>query len=251
VGRWSRIVAREFVSWLDVSPGASWVEVGCGTGALTETILQQAAPSHVDAVDSSQGYVDYARARIGDRRAVFRVADARALPQQDATADAVVSGLVLNFVPEPAVALKEMVRVAVPGTGVVAVYVWDYADRMDLMRYFWNAAVELDPGAQSLDEGRRFPLCNPTSLAELFQTAGLRRVDVRAIDAPTRFRDFDDYWSPFLGGQGPAPGYAMSLTEEHRLQLRDRIRAMLPVSAHGSIDLTARAWSVRGTTASD
>jgi SAM-dependent methyltransferase len=246
VGRWSRVIAREFVRWLDVAPGARWVDVGCGTGALTETIVRDAAPSRVEAVDSSQGYVDYARARIGDQRAVFHVADASTLPQEDATADAVVSAIALNFFAEPAVAVREMLRVAVPDTGVVAAYVWDYAGRMELMRYFWDAAVELDASARSLDEGERFPLCNPTSLAQLFESSGVRAVEVRAIDAPTRFRDFDDYWSPFLGGQGPAPGYAMRLTEERRVRLRDRIRDMLPTKSDGSIDLIARAWAVRG-----
>src|SRR6185436_12586142 len=128
----------------------------------------------------------------------------------------------------------------------VAAYVWDYAGKMELLRYFWDAAVELDRGAVELDEGRRFPLCQPTALAELFRRAGLSEIQVHAIDVPTRFRDFDDYWTPFLGGQGPAPGYAMSLSEERRDALRDRVRARLPIAADGSLDLIARAWAVRG-----
>jgi hypothetical protein len=119
---------------------------------------------------------------------------------------------------------------------------------MELMRYFWDAAVALDPAALALDEGRRFPICQPEPLTELFTQAGLREVEVRAIDAPTRFRDFDDYWTPFLGGQGPAPGYAMSLSEERRGDLRERLRAALPIAKDGAIDLIARAWSVRGRT---
>ena len=114
------------------------------------------------------------------------------------------------------------------------------------MRYFWDAAVALDPGALDLDEGRRFPLCAPAPLTALFEDAGLRDVETRAIDVPTRFRDFDDYWTPFLGGQAPAPGYAMSLTEERRAALRDRIRSKLPIANDGSINLIARAWAVRG-----
>jgi hypothetical protein len=128
----------------------------------------------------------------------------------------------------------------------VAAYVWDYAGKIELMRYFWDAAVELDRAALELDEGRRFPLCRPAPLAELFTNARKRAVETRAIDVPTRFRDFDDYWTPFLGGQGPAPGYAMSLSEERRSALRDRIRARLPIAEDGSIDLIARAWAVRG-----
>jgi hypothetical protein len=116
------------------------------------------------------------------------------------------------------------------------------------MRYFWDAAVALDRAAFELDEGRRFPLCQPGPLTALFTQAGLREVQVRPIDVPTRFRDFDDYWTPFLGGQAPAPGYAMSMSEERRDALRDRIRAELPVASDGSIELIARAWAIRGRT---
>src|SRR5262249_24780413 len=153
--------------------------------------------------------------------------DARALPVDSVNFDAVVSGLVLNFVPEPQLAVAEMLRVARPGA-TVAAYVWDYAGKMQLMRYFWDAATALDPAARELDEGRRFPICLPLPLRELFQGAGLQDVDVRHIDIATHFRDFDDYWSPFMGGQGPAPSYAMSLCEERREALRDRIRSSLP-----------------------
>jgi SAM-dependent methyltransferase len=167
------------------------------------------------------------------------------LPSGAGAYDAVVSGLVLNFVPQPERAAAEMIRVARSG-GTVAAYVWDYAGEMQLMRYFWDAAVALDPSARSLDEGVSFPICKPEPLRELFSSAGLRGVRVRAIDVPTRFRDFDDYWKPFLGGQAPAPSYAMSLSEEQRTALREHIRAHLPISPDGSIDLIARAWAVGG-----
>lgn len=246
VGRWSRLVAREFLAWLQVPPGHHWLDVGCGTGALSEIILKSALPSRVDAVDPSEAYVQYARSRVSDPRARFDVGDARALSSEAAYYDAVVSGLVLNFVPEPERAVAEMRRVARPG-GLVAAYVWDYAGKMELMRHFWDAAVDLNPGAQDLDEGRRFSICQPDALAALFRGAGLASVEVRAVDVPTVFTDFDDYWSPFLGGQAPAPGYVMSLTEERRMALRERIRANLPVRSDGSIHLIARAWAVRGT----
>jgi SAM-dependent methyltransferase len=182
---------------------------------------------------------------VSDPAASFEVGDAQSLSAGKNSFDVAVAALVLNFVPQPARAVAEMARVVRPG-GTVAAYVWDYAGKMELMRYFWDAAVALDRAALDLDEGRRFPICQPTPLAELFSQAGLREVEVRPIDVPTRFRDFADYWSPFLGGQGPAPGYAMSLSEERRNALRDRIRANLPVSADGSISLIARAWAVRG-----
>ena len=246
VGRWSRLVARDVLDWVCVPPGRAWLDAGCGTGALSQTILDLRAPSAVIGVDASPGYVEYARARVrAGGVARFEVADARSLPLDDASVDAAVSGLVLNFVPEPARAVSELSRVVRPG-GVAAAYVWDYAGRMELMRQFWDAAVALDPGARPLDEGPRFPICRPEALADLFSGAALSAVETRPIDVPTVFRDFDDYWSPFLGGQGPAPGYAMSLDEERRALLRDRIRSRLPVEADGSIRLIARAWAVRG-----
>lgn len=245
VGRWSRLVAKDFLAWLKAPPDGDWLDVGCGTGALAEAILKQARPRSVKGIDPSAGFIEHAKAHVADRRAAFEVGDAQSLPVQSAQFDAAVAGLVLNFVPKTLQAVREMARAVRPG-GLVAAYVWDYADKMELMRYFWDAAVDLDRAAFELDEGRRFPLCQPGPLTDLFEQAELGDVEVRPIDVPTRFRDFDDYWTPFLGGQAPAPGYAMSLSEERRAALRDRIRSKLPIAGDGSIDLIARAWAVGG-----
>jgi SAM-dependent methyltransferase len=248
VGRWSRLVAREFIAWLSVPPNRRWLDVGSGTGAIAQTILQMAEPKEIKGIDQSQGFVDYARKQVTDPRASFDIGDAKSLPLDNASVDAAVSGLVLNFVPQPEQMVAEMKRVTTP-RGVAGVYVWDYADKMELMRYFWNAVIELDPAAQKVDEGSRFPLCKPEPLAALFTSVGLQNVQSRPIDVPTVFRNFDDYWSPLLSGQAPAPAYAMSLTEEGRTALREKIRSSLPISPDGSIHLIARAWAVRGTVA--
>jgi SAM-dependent methyltransferase len=245
VGRWSRVVAKEFLAWLELPAGKTWLDIGCGTGALTQSILQHAAPSRVRGVDPSAGFIEYARAHTQDTRASFDVEDAQVLKAGAESVDAAVAGLVLNFVPKSELAVREMRR-AVRSGGVVGAYVWDYAGKMELMRYFWDAAVELNADARALDEGIRFPLCHPEPLAALFRQAGLSGVEVRAIDAPTPFRDFEDYWTPFLGGQAPAPGYCMSLAEEKRAALRERIRAKLPFGRDGSLKLVARAWAVKG-----
>jgi SAM-dependent methyltransferase len=245
VGRWSRLVARDFLAWLDQKPGLDWLDVGCGTGALSAGILAAAAPETVIGVDPSDGFLDSARAFLPNRRARFEQANGEALPLADGAVDVAVSGLVLNFVPAPARAVGEMRRAVRPG-GTVAVYVWDYAGDMQLMRYFWDAAVALDPGAQALDEAVRFPICRPGPLRELLTAAGLEAVETIAIDVPTVFADFDDYWSPFLGGQGPAPGYCTSLPESRRTALRDRLRSTLPIAADGRIALSARGFAVRG-----
>ena len=243
VGRWSRLVAREFLRWLDVPQGSRWLDVGCGTGALSETIVDEASPALVVGVDPSEGFILHARKAVAG--AEFRVADAQQLPFQDGRFDATVSGLVLNFVPEPKQAAAEEARVTRSG-GVVGAYVWDYGEGMELMRYFWDAAAAVEAGTIELDEGRRFPICCPEALKELFEAAGLDRVETRPIDVETRFRDLKDYWSPFLGGQGPAPAYLVSLTEERREAVRQRLDQTLPRRADGSIVLTARAWAVRG-----
>jgi SAM-dependent methyltransferase len=245
IGRWSRPVAARFVDLLGVAPRARWLDIGCGSGALTGTVVDRADPAAVTGVDPSDAFVGAARARVPDPRARFAVGDAASLPLADASVDVVVSGLVLNFIRDPAGALREMRRVSVPG-GIVAAYVWDYAGRMELIRAFWDAAVALDPAAHPLDEAVRFPICAPDPLAGGFEAAGLTGVETDAIEVPTVFGDFDDYWEPFLRGTGPAPGYVASLHDGARIALRERIRSDLPAESDGSIRLVARAWAVRG-----
>lgn len=210
MGRWSRLVAREFLAWLSHPPGRTWGDVGCGTGALVAMLLGGAAPQAVFASDRSAGFLAAARSTIPDWRAQFAVADAAALPWRSATCDVTVSGLMLNFVPAAA-AVREMARVTRPG-GQMAAYVWDYGEGMELLRRFWDAARSIDPLAAALDEGVRFPLCAPEPLTALFHAAGLSAVVVQAITIPTFFPDFAAYWAPFLGKQGPARAWAVQGT---------------------------------------
>jgi SAM-dependent methyltransferase len=245
VGRWSRAVAVSFLGWLGVPASRRWLDVGCGTGALTDTILAVADPREVVGVDSSAAFVAHVGARIADPRTRFQVGDATSLPLPDGRFDVAVSGLVLNFVPKPERGVAELVRVTAEG-GLVAAYVWDYAAGMALMRYFWDAAVDLDPAAGELDEGRRFPLCDRQPLADLWAAAGMLDVAVTSIEVPTVFASFDDYWAPFLGGQGPAPGYVTSLDPGRHAALRDLLQQRLPTEPDGSIRLSAAAWAVRG-----
>jgi SAM-dependent methyltransferase len=245
IGRWSRPVAREFVAQLSVPSEAVWIDVGCGSGALTEAIVTIARPKRVIALDRSYDFAAQFRRRLAIEPVTVMTADAVKLPLRDNPADAVVSGLVLNFVPDPVVAVTEMLRCARPG-GVVATYLWDYAEGMQLIRAFWDAAIALDRGAVALDEAVRFPLCTPERLRQLFVSAGADDVRVGSITIPTVFRDFEDLWSPFLGGQGPAPTYAMALAEEHRTALRERLRQAVASKPKEPITLSARAWVVRG-----
>ena len=243
VGRWSRQVAPLFLDWLAQPAGMRWVDVGCGTGALTAAIVDRAEPAAVTGVEPSEGFLATAQDRLGSSATLLR-GDAAALPLADASADIVVSGLVLNFVPDLAAALAELGRVGAGGT--VAAYVWDYARDMQFMRYFWDAAVDLDPSAGDLDEAVRFPVATPDGLSAAFSAAGFGSVSTTALDVPTHFADFEEFWSPFLGAQGSAPSYLASLDDDAKGRLRDALRVRVPASGDGSIDLIARAWAVRG-----
>ena len=245
VGRWSRLVARAFVPWMAVVPGAKWLDVGCGTGALTQTIVDLAEPAAVLGVDPSEAFLAHARFELADANVLFEVGDAAQLPASDGSYDAVVAGLSLHFVPDARAALTEWRRVTRQG-GAIGAYIWDYGGKMQFLRYFWDSAVALNPDARSLDEAVRFPIATEAGLSDAFKSAGLTKVTTRAIDVTTPFADFDDLWQPFLGGQGPAAAYAMRLPDPAREALRDRFRANLPIAQDGSINLIARAWAVRG-----
>lgn len=246
VGRWSRLLARDFVRWLARPAGNRWLDVGAGTGAVSTAILELAEPAEVLAIDPSAGFLAYAKQRLPDERFQIQIGSAGTLPVGDAQFETVVGGLMLNFVPDPARALRDMTRAATPG-GTVATYVWDYRDGQEMMRYFWDAAVALDPTVREAAEQRRFvPLCQPDALAQLFLDTGLSQVENRSLDLTMHFQDFDDYWGPFLGGQGPAPSYAATLPPDRLATLRESIRTALPTAPDGSISLPARAFAIRG-----
>jgi trans-aconitate methyltransferase len=245
MGRWSRRLARAFVEWLQPPRSANWLELGCGTGALTSTICQLYEPASIIACDPSESFVEHAREHLPDTRASFVVAGADVLPRRNSGFDLAVSGLVLNFLPDPEAALTS-IRERLREGGTVAAYVWDYANGMEFLRLFWEGAVTLDPRAVAVDEGKRFPLCEAPALASLFRTGGLAQVETCALEIPTDFTTFDDYWMPFLRGTGPAPSYVASLNPTERELLREWLERRLPAENDGRIPLRARAWAVRG-----
>lgn len=245
MGRWSRPLGSRFLDWLGIPRGAHWLEVGCGTGALTSSICEQSAPGSVTACDSSAAFVAYCAAEVKGPGISIVVGGPGGLPRRRPGYDAVVSSLLLNFLPEPAVALSEMREHCVPG-GCVAASVWDYSDGMEFLRNFWDEAIVLDPTVRSLDEGERFPLCRPDALRTLFEGAAFEGVTVATLTVPTHFATFEDYWRPFTRGVGPAPRYLASLSAPHRRALEARLRSRLAPSGIESIALSARAWAVRG-----
>ena len=245
MGRWSRKVAPLFLAWLEPKSGLDWLEVGCGTGALTAAILALAEPKTVIAVDPSEGFLARARQTIEDPRATFATGDAQELKFENQSRDMVVSALALNFVPDRAKALGEMARVVRPA-GTVAFYVWDYPGRgVEFMRSFWTAATAIDSTAAGLTEDTRFPFCTPPVLVGLSEQAGLRDVKSTAFTIDTVFKDFEDFWQPFTLGAGPAPGFCMSLDPQARQRLKDELQSTLPRDRDGSIALTARAWGIK------
>lgn len=245
MGRWSRLLAPRFLQWLDLPGGLHWLEIGCGTGALTDAICREAAPASVVACDPAAPFVEHARAQIPDPRARFAAAGVGALPDHPGGYGSITSLLALNFFPDRHAALQEMRSLATSGAAVSAC-VWDYAGRMEFLRCFWDAARAEDPAAAVFDEAERFPDCTRGALNRLFQETGLEQVRCDGIEVPTRFTDFGDFWRPLMGGTGPAPSYVASLEPDQREALRGRLEASLSRSPRGSIDLVARAWAVCG-----
>ena len=241
MGRWSRLIAPQFLSWLSPKHQVRWLDVGCGSGVLSEAIIRHYEPVELIAVDQSEGFLATARRRL-THGAICKVGNAFALPVETSSIDYTVSALLLNFLPAPEKALTEMTRVTAK-SGTVAAYVWDYAGKMELLNFFWDEAVKVDPNAAKLHEANRFPQCNPDDLSSLFVRAGLKDVDTAALAITTRLADFADYWEPFLGGQGPAPTYLMEMEASARTRLRTQLEARL---GHNSICLYARAWAVKG-----
>lgn len=246
MGRWSRLLAHEFLKWLDLPPGLRWLDVCCGSGMLSEAIVEHTAPGSVVGIDASREQIAFANRHRGRPNVTFETGDATSLRFADSSFDVAVCGLGLNYIPEPVRALEEMRRVVRSG-GIVAGYVWDYADGARFLREFWDVATEIDSEASAFDQARRFPLCNPDGLRGLFERGKLEDLAVGALDIVTRFTSFEDYWEPLLiSGQGSAPNYLA--TRDRRIQdaIRERLRAKLPAVADGTIELPARAWAIRG-----
>lgn len=245
MGRWSRQLAPRFVSWLRVPGDVHWLDVGCGTGALTDAICENADPASVVGCDPAEPFIEYARRHTEDARAIYAIAGIGSLPKRVQGYGSVTSLFALNFFPDVKDAIDEMRSVSADG-GTVSACVWDYAGGMEFLRRFWDVASAEDPRARELDEGSRFPICSPESLLEVFHSGGLSEARCDAIEIPTKFSDFDDYWKPFLGGTGPAPSYVASLDADRRVAFAGKLERALPRRPDGTIALVARAWAVRG-----
>ncbi|MCE4563246.1 class I SAM-dependent methyltransferase [Maribellus sp. CM-23] len=244
MGRWSTLMAREFLVWLNAPLHTNWLDVGCGTGALSKAIEQNCSPQNLTCLDPSSVFIEKAKERIS-MKAAFTVGSVENMPFENENFDIVVSGLALNFFPKTETALAEIKRVLKPG-GVVGAYVWDYSGRMDFLRHFWDAAYQIDPKSKTIDEGIRFPICSSNNLIHAFQKAGFAEIESSYLCIDTLFINFEDYWNPFLGGQGPAPGYLLSLSKELQEDIKNNIQERLNCEPDGSIKLLGRAIAIKG-----
>ena len=245
MGRWSRRLAPAFIGFAAVGDGDSVLDLGSGTGSLALAVAEAFPNARVTAIDPSTAYVSAAQRRAPSHRVRFAVGHAQALELPSERFDKTLSMLAMNFFPDPTAALREMIRVTRPD-GIVAAAVWDYGEGMEMLRRFWDAAVALEPSIDARDE-RHMPLCRPGELSLLWRASGMDRVEEQGIAIELSFTSFDDYWTPFLDGQGPAGVYAASLSDANRDALAARLRDRLAgTSPDGSFTLHARAWAVKG-----
>lgn len=243
MGRWSRQMATEFLRWLSPPRRADWLEIGCGTGALTAALLSDCNPKSILAIEPSVDFIAYARSMVIDKRVTFQMANAGKLPAPNAVMDVVTSALVLNFIPDRLAALAEMKRVLKPG-GLLSFYVWDYpGGGMGFIDEFWKAAAAIDEKAKEIDEAARFPFCTRDGLDTLCREAGLPASSIEPLEIETVFPDFDSFWRPFTLGAGPAPSYCLSLPGDRRARLKAKLAEKL--GGEGPLRLIGRAWAVK------
>jgi SAM-dependent methyltransferase len=242
IGRYGPELAAAFMRAADVQRGQRVLDVGCGTGALTQPLAELLGARNVAAVDPSEPDVQVCKSKVSGVDA--RVAAAEALPFADRSFDTVLAQLVVSLMTDPAAGVSEMRRVARAG-GVVATCVWDFGERMTLLRAFWDAAVSLDPAAASHDQAKTRPFSTPAELRALWERAELHGVSTGELLPGADYSGFDDLWGPLVAPDGSPGAYYATLEPPQREALRERVRRGLG-SPEGPFRLTARAWYVRG-----
>ena len=242
MGRWSQRVGAAFLDWLGPSQGKDWLDVGCGNGAFTETIIARQNPASINAIDPSQAQIDYARTRPGCAAAQFQSGDAQSLPYDDALFDYSVMALVISFVPDPDKAVAELARVTRPG-GAIAAYMWDTAGDghpANPINTAMRALGLLVPGAPHASSAQI------ERLREIWQGAGLQSVETHVIPITIIHPDFEDFWTSNIISTGPLGSRLSALSEEETRVLRERLRLDVRHEADGLITFEARANAVKG-----
>lgn len=241
MGKWSQITGEVFLDWLKAPKRLDWLDVGCGNGAFTETLIQRCSPTSISGIDPFEGQLKYARERPACRHASFQLGDAIKLPYADDQFDAAVMALVIFFVPEPAKGVSEMFRVVRPG-GLVSAYVWDI-----LEGGFPLAAIQDQLSAMGI--AHKLPPSSSsskmTALNDLWRDAGLISIDTTEITVKRRFTDFQDYWNTAKLSSTLGPVFkSMNSAEQESLKLS--VQNRLQVEDHGEVEISARANAIRG-----
>ena len=245
MGRWSRLLVPGYLAFAGVRNGDRVLDVGTGTGSLASILEATRGSSEIVGIDPSEGFISYAKKNAKSGRLRYEVGDAQALQFRDASFDQTMALLVMNFIPDHDKAIGEMRRVTRP-QGVVSACVWDYNAGMEMLRFFWDEVVALDPAMTPKDE-RNMKLSREGQLGELWKKAGFVDIREKPVVIEQAYTSFDDYWGPFLKGAGPGGAFVVSLSDERRRQLEARMRKrLLGDREDGAFVLKARAWCVRG-----
>ena len=245
MGRWSRLLAPAYIAFAGIKNGDRVLDVGTGTGSLAQTLETTMPESEIVGIDPSDGFIAYAQKNAKSTRVHFEVGNAEALKFNDASFDNTLALLVMNFVPDHRKAVTEMRRVTRP-QGIVSACVWDYDRGMQMLRFFWDEAIALDPAIEPKDE-RHMKLSHQRQLGDLWREAGLINVKEEPLTIEQTYASFNDYWEPFTKGAGPGGAYVVSLSQDRRERLEAHIRKRLLGDRNdGQFKLTATAWCVRG-----
>ena len=242
MGTWSRAAGEIFLDWLAPARGLRWIDVGCGSGAFTELLVERCAPVGVEGIDPSEAQLSFARARPVGQIAKFHRGDALALPFSNARFDAAVMALVIFFVPDPAAGVAEMARVVCPG-GTVAAYVWDMpggGHPLELMHTEMNAMGFTAPWPPRSD------ITSLEALRRLWSDAALYKIESREITVQRTFADFEDYWKTSTLGPTVSQTIAAMVPSDVEL-LKARMHGRLVADATGRITCTGRANAIKGT----
>lgn len=241
MGRYSRALAPAFADNLGCTPGQRALDLGCGPGALTAELVKRLGAESVGACDPSPSFVEACAAQHPG--VDVRAGRAESIPFADAGFDVVGAQLVFHFVTDPTAAARELRRVVRPG-GIIGACVWDFDDGMQMLRAFWDAAIEVDPNAP--DEARTLRFARSGEIAQLFSEVGLTDIRETTLDVDTTYAGFDELWDGFGAGIGPAGAYCVALAEQDRNTLRALLHARLG-NPTGAFTLTAVARAAIGT----
>jgi SAM-dependent methyltransferase len=247
-GRWSRLIADKFIDWLEVKQAGveRCIDMGSGTGALSEALLANAVCLSLTCVDRSPAYLSFAKQRLQSSGVEFVTGDVQNTSLPTGVYSLVVSGLVANFVDSPEKMLREMRRLGRSGS-ILGLYIWDFADGMEPIRKFWDAAHKCQaPNVGDYDAAIRFPICQRDNLLSCVREAGWLEAKVIPIEINAQFKNFDDYWAPFLSGQGTGPAFAVSLSNDMREKVRKTLMCLVTDSPNEPFILRTRAWAAKG-----